>query len=72
MSIAGVPDDGAVSAYQAVFAAIAIGANRDAAQGLRGLNAGQLAELTVICGDVQIMAEAEQRRREDEHGKGGG
>ena len=53
----------AAHAYHAVFAAIAYGKNRMAAQVLRDLEPEHLAELHVICGDVQVMVEAEQRRR---------
>lgn len=52
-------------AYAAAFEAIADGRNRDAAMALRGLDDAQLEELAVICGDVRVMAEAEQRRRDD-------
>lgn len=52
-----------LSAYQAVFTAIADGWNRNAAEVVRALNLEHLAELHVICGDVRIMVEAEQRRR---------
>lgn len=65
MSVAGVPAGGTVSAYAAVFTAIAVGGNRDAARLLRDLSPENLAELHVICGDVQIMVEADQRRREE-------
>jgi hypothetical protein len=51
------------SAYLAVFAAIADGRNRIAAQVLRGLTPEELDELHVICADVQVMVEADQRRR---------
>lgn len=54
---------GAPAAFAAVFTAIADGFNRDAAQALRELDAGQLAELIVICGDVATMTAAEQRAR---------
>jgi hypothetical protein len=55
--------DAAAHAYHAVFAAIAYGKNRVAALVLRDLEPEHLTELAVICGDVQIMVEAEQRRR---------
>jgi hypothetical protein len=74
MSGAEVPDDtglhplnpATLGAYQAAFAAIADGWNRKAARLLRDLSPERLAELHVICGDVQIMVEAEQRRRAGE------
>lgn len=51
-------------AYKTVLAAVADGRNRAAALALRELISSEhLAELHVICGDVQIMVEAEQRRR---------
>jgi hypothetical protein len=51
-------------AYKTVLAAVADGRNRDAARALRDtLNLEHLAELHVICGDVRVMVEAEQRRR---------
>jgi hypothetical protein len=53
----------AARAYLEVFADIADGRNRTAALILRDLDADQLAELHVICGDVQVMVEGEQRRR---------
>lgn len=56
-------------AYQAVFAAIADGKNREAALVLRDLSPENLTELHVICGDVQIMVEADRRRREEQKGK---
>jgi hypothetical protein len=60
----------AAHAYQAVFAAIAYGKNRVAALVLRDLEPEHLTELAVICGDVQIMVEAEQRRRAELEGSG--
>jgi hypothetical protein len=53
----------AAHACQAVFAAIAYGRQQMGAQVLRDLEPEHLAGLHVICGDVQIMVEAEQRRR---------
>jgi len=58
-------DGTAARAYQAVFAAITDGKNREAALVLRDLSPENLTELHVICGDVQIMVEADQRRREE-------
>jgi hypothetical protein len=55
-----------LAAYQAVFGAIADGRHREAARVLHGLEPGHLAELHVICGAVQTMAEAELRRRDPE------
>ena len=57
------PDPADADAYKAVFAAITDGWNRKAAQVLRGLDPENLHELHVICGDVRVMVEAEQRRR---------
>ena len=56
----------AAHAYQAVFALIAYGRQRMTVQVLRDLRPEDLDELHVICGDVQVMVEAEQRRRADE------
>jgi hypothetical protein len=53
----------AAHAHQAVFAAIAYGKYRVATLVLRDLDADQLAELIVICGDVATMTAAEQQRR---------
>lgn len=50
-------------AYRDVFEAVTSGENRKAARLLSGLGAAQLDELAVICGDVQVMAEAERRGR---------
>jgi hypothetical protein len=59
-------DPAVLLAYQAAFAAVADGRNREAAQVLRDLGPEQLDELHVICGDVQTTAEAELRRRDPE------
>jgi hypothetical protein len=57
---------GVLAAYQAVFGAVTDGRNRAAALVLRDLSPENLTELHVICGDVQVMVKAEQRRRAEE------